>query len=419
MLTFRLGGPAVNEVDTVVIVSDFGQVEGGASSAALSTANLLAAAGINVRLLVGKGYPESLNESIAVTSLEQEDLINHPQQAKAAVRGLWNPGTRRALQEALADVERDGALVHTHSWTKILSPSLFQAVGDTGLPHLVTLHDYFSICPNGNYYRFDVETICDRVPMSGKCVLTNCDARSYSHKLWRVARHSFQTAAGFPVDLAGVIAVSDFSLELIGGFLDDRVPRYVLPNPISVGESASCLPSSGGYFLYAGRLSREKGWRIAVEASRMAGADLVIAGDGPQASQVAGTPGVRHVGWLDTDTLREYMRGARALVVPSLVPETQGLAVLEAAERGLPAIVPSGTAMAAQIGEGGGGVVFRNGDAQSLAAAMNLLLSNGGLSDQLGRQAREQVLCNALTPNRYVDKLLDIYNHAFKASIRR
>ena len=62
----------------------------------------------------------------------------------------------------------------------------------------------------------------------------------------------------------------------------------------------------GGPFVVAGRLSAEKGVAVALEAARLAGVPIVIAGEGPLSDSLATRfPEARFVGLLGRDELGE------------------------------------------------------------------------------------------------------------------
>jgi len=73
--------------------------------------------------------------------------------------------------------------------------------------------------------------------------------------------------------------------------------------------------------------------------------------------------------------------------VPTIVPETFGLAVVEAAACGTPAIVAKGAGGAPEIVETSGGGVIYDGDAE-LVAAIRRLTGDPSMRSRLGALAR-------------------------------
>ena len=63
-------------------------------------------------------------------------------------------------------------------WTKALSSSVFDVAFKMNFKVVLTLHDYFTACPNGGYFDYKENKICKRKPLSWKCIKCNCDSNS-------------------------------------------------------------------------------------------------------------------------------------------------------------------------------------------------------------------------------------------------
>jgi glycosyltransferase involved in cell wall biosynthesis len=106
---------------------------------------------------------------------------------------------------------------------------------------------------------------------------------------------------------------------------------------------------NGGYAMFIGRLSWCKAPDIAVEASRMAGVDLAIAGtlhDEPanppgwneRVAHLLSRPGIRRIGVVRGERKLTLIGGARALLMPLRWEEPFGLVMIEAMLCGTPVI---------------------------------------------------------------------------------
>jgi glycosyltransferase involved in cell wall biosynthesis len=120
--------------------------------------------------------------------------------------------------------------------------------------------------------------------------------------------------------------------------------------------------------------------------------ELRIAGTGPIEGdlkrQAAGLSNVRFEGLLGGVELARLFQGARAVVVPSLFPETFGYVVLEAFAVGTPVIVHRvGGALEETGVESGGGLGYRS-DAE-LSEAIQRLVTDDNLRDRLSSRGRE------------------------------
>ncbi|HZI90162.1 MAG TPA: glycosyltransferase family 4 protein [Thermoleophilaceae bacterium] len=164
--------------------------------------------------------------------------------------------------------------------------------------------------------------------------------------------------------------------------------------------------------LFVGRLEREKGLTVLLEAWRhadMAGsARLAVAGDGPLAAAVSRAgDGVRGLGHVGAAELPALYAAADLLVLPSIrtgtFVEPWGLVVNEAMLQSTPVIASDavGAAAGGLVGDGTTGFTFPAGDARALAARLNALEATPELRQSLGVAAREAAL--ALTPDAWAE----------------
>ena len=120
----------------------------------------------------------------------------------------------------------------------------------------------------------------------------------------------------------------------------------------------------GTYALVASRLAPEKGVEVAIEACRIAGVDLVVAGDGPHPLP---RDSARFVGRVDRAELERLRARAALAIVPSRSHETYGLAAVEAMAAGVPVVASSIGALQAIVDEDG---LVPPNDAHALADAI-------------------------------------------------
>lgn len=362
----------------IVIVNDFGYVDGGASAVALNTATLLSREGYEVTFFCGEGpvAPELQNSNAHVICIGDYSINSDPLRVHAAMHGIWNIHAYHELRNLLQQNEYNDALVHIHTWTKVLSSSIFKAAADTGHKTILTVHDYFSVCPNGGFYNYQTQSICSLVPMSPACRKCNCDKRSVAQKKWRVIRQCTQDRWIRSNPSIHYAFVSEFCRDVLVPYLNSVYPYHVLRNPISHLELEDVSPEKD-VFLYIGRVVPEKGVDLFCEAIRSIGAKgLVIgAGDSLQELKEHYSDCVSFKGWLQIQEMRDCGIGhARALVMPSRWYEAAGLVPLQVLEWGIPCVVPDKCAASTYIESGVNGYVFRTGDVEDLKDKLRKLL---------------------------------------------
>jgi glycosyltransferase involved in cell wall biosynthesis len=401
---------------SVVVVNDFATITGGSDRVALAEAVGLAGRGHRVTLIAGHGEPdpELLDAGVEVLLTGQQTTLANPNRLRAAAQGVWNRTAAALVRDALARADRAHAVIHLHGFIKVLSPSVVRAAVRSGLPTVATLHDYSVACPNGGWFNYQTNQICHLDPMSARCVATHCDARAYSHKLWRVGRQAVQQrVGGMPAGVGQLIAPSRSAAEIVGSLLAPGTAITVLSNPVSVSQMGPADVAGNAPFVMLGRLQHDKGGVLLAQAARTAGVRAVFVGEGADAGPIQrANPDAELTGWLDPGRVRAVVRGARAVVNASLIYETQGLTLLEAAAEGVPAIVSDASVAREAVEDERTGLWFRAGDPDDLAQKLSALHRNPELAARLGRAAYERFWAHPPDLSSHLDQLERIYRGA-------
>lgn len=363
-------------VRTVVVVNDFGHVNGGAAQVAISSAKNLAARGLRVIYLSAVEPIESTLRDAGVECITtgQADILRSGSRLSAVTQGIWNSSAAAILRGTLSSLNRSDSVVHIHGWSKALSASVFRAALDSGIECVHTLHDYFSACPNGGFYDYQADRICTKRALGMQCISTNCDSRSYSHKLWRVARQVVARRTAFSNDgVRNVISLSSLARAALAPYFDKAVTWYDVRNPVICHAAERTRAEDNDDLVFLGRLSPEKGVNVFLEAARKQALPAVVVGDGPLLEGLSTQyPEARFLGWQDAAGVDRVLRSARALVFPSRWYETFGLTVLEALGYGLPVVVSDACA-AADFVTPENGWLFPDGDVDALAGLLSRL----------------------------------------------
>lgn len=284
---------------------------------------------------------------------------------------IWNRSVYRELRDL---VRRERPLVaHFHNTFPLVSPAAYYAVRKEGVPVVQTLHNYRLLCPDALFFRDG--RVCEDclgkvVPWPG--VVHACYRGSRSASGGVATMLTAHRALGTwtrVVDL--YIALTEFARRKFvqGGIPAAKIvvkPNFLRPDP---GEGEG----KGGYFLFVGRLSHEKGIDVLLAAwKRLDGrAHLKIVGDGPLAPVIAEAVGQDRIEWLGSqpkDQVLTLMKDARALVFPSLWYEGFPMVIAEAYAVGLPVIASDLGSMSSLIDHKRTGMHFRPGDPKDLAA---------------------------------------------------
>lgn len=394
----------------IILVADHAYINGGQAKVSLESALGLSRRGHEVVLFaaVGPADPRLAAAGIRTVLLDQTDVTQARSLARFGVQWLWNAPAAARLQEVIGESEPRDTVVHVHAWAKALSPSIGPVLRGTAAPVVYTAHEYYLACPNGGFYDYPVAASCHRVPNGPACLAHNCDSRTYPRKLLRVARHALMRRTGLVEGIDAMITISRLQREVLAPYLPATTRYHDVPNPVDV-EPLGHRAGPPGDFVFVGRLSPEKGPGIFAEAARLAGARAVFAGDGPARAELeARYPDAAFLGWQNPDQVKQVLRGARALVFPSVWYEGQPLTVLESLALGTPVLVSDVCAGREAVRHGESGLWFRSNDPRSLADAMGHL-TNDATALRMGRAAYDLFWADPLTLDRHLDGLERVY----------
>lgn len=405
-------------IKTVVIVGDFGCVEGGAIKVAQDTAIILKNAGLNVIYFccVAPVSKNLIDNGIKIVCTNQTDILNEKNKIKGVLRGINNKRASEYFKELLISLNPAETIIHVHSWTKAVSSSIFKVAKKAGFKVAVTVHDYFLVCPNGALYNYVKNEICTLKPMSFKCKICNCDARSYPQKLFRLVRQKKQNKNIIKNDCVNYIFISEFSqreFEKRNNKLpDDR--KYFLQNPIEIPLNRErILCEENSEYLFIGRVTKGKGIIQFCEAVVKCNVSATVIGDGDLKEQLQNQyPQVKFVGWKSQKEIGMYLRKGRCLIFPSLWYETFGLVTLETMAYGIPVICTSTCASSDFIQDGKTGFLC-SGNVNSLAESIektkdNELIKNFSINTFQNFDAK------SLCKDSYLKKLIAIYESILK-----
>jgi glycosyltransferase involved in cell wall biosynthesis len=217
------------------------------------------------------------------------------------------------------------------------------------------------------------------------------------------------------------IALSEFSRNK---YIEGGLPaEKIVVKPNCIHEDPGVGDGGGGYALFVGRLTREKGIGTLLAAwKRLDGRiPLKIVGEGPMAAETArtasGIPGVELLGRQPLEAVYALMGEATVVVFPTEWYETFGRVIIEAYAKGTPVVASDIGAVTELIDSGRTGLLFRCGDAEDLAAKVSYLLDRPAEMAAMRREARAEFEAK-YTSARNGELLREIYGLAVNGNGR-
>jgi glycosyltransferase involved in cell wall biosynthesis len=329
---------------------------------------------------------------------------------QGAIDTLWSRRTRAEVAMLLHRERPD--VIHVHNTLPLISPSIYWAAAEAGIPVVQTLHNFRLMCPQAMLLREGrpCETCVGRAPWAA--VQHACYRGSRVQTAVLSSMLVLHRSLGTYADkVARYVALNDFcrSKFIQGGLPPEKI--VVKPNFV---EDPSVGDDLRQGLLFVGRLSPEKGVTALAEAARtLPGGALKVVGSGPAGGVLQAIAGVACLGPLPSGEVTREMKSAIALVLPSIWYENFPRTLVEAYACGLPVIASRIGALADLVDDGVTGLLAAPNDAADLASKMRWALDHPDQMAAMGRAARSAYE-KQYTPAINLAQMLAIYEQAVR-----
>lgn len=311
-------------------------------------------------------------------------------------------------------------IAHIHLFMGGLSSSILKALKEKNIPIVHTAHDYRLICPN--YLLLDQNNkICEKCK-GGKyynCVIHKCSEDNYIQSTILSIDSYYRKYFSNPIDIIDkFIFVSEFSknkhIEFEPKFRQKSIVLFNFNKDINSIEMTKT--EKGNYFLFIGRLSREKGLITLLNAfENINNFQLKIAGDGPLRDlverRVLENTNIEYLGYRNKDEIKSLIDNAYFIVIPSECYENNPMTIIETFSLGKPVIGSKLGGIPELVEDGGNGFLFEYGNKESLKETILK-------ADKVDKIQYEKMCTVALEyaenhfqPKQYYETLTNIYKN--------
>ena len=384
----------------VLLIHDYGTATGGAELQMLTLRKQLRERGHDARLFAS-------TVSLIPAPFEAEYGCRGASGRKQAALQTMNPWARRELRRVLEDFRPD--VVHVRMFLWQLSPAILPLLD--GYPCLFHVATYKCICPTG-FKLLPDQSQC-KYPAGTACLRQRC----VTPQTWVLSMTQLVLFRRWKRVFGATVALSHHMKAVLEE--NGLGPIKVIHN--GVPARASRPPLAGNPVVgYAGRLSREKGVGVLLRAfasvrSRVPAVRLLIAGDGPDAGKLHGLagslglePSISWLGHLSRENMEREFERVWVQAAPSLWNEAFGNVATEAAMRGTAVVCTATGGLAEIVVDGTTGFHVPLGDEAQLAAALEKIVSNKQLAEEMGLAGRQRALAE-FSENSSISKLLQLY----------
>jgi glycosyltransferase involved in cell wall biosynthesis len=312
----------------------------------------------------------------------------------AATKVVWNRAVHKELRRLIRRTRPD--IAHFENTFPLVSPAAYYACHAERLPVVQTLRNFRMVCPSGLLYRNG--KICEDclgrwTPWPG--ILHGCyrgNRLGTAAVAAMIATH--RTIGTWHKHVDAYIALNAFvrAKYIQAGLAAEKLhinPNFLTSDPGPGG-------GEGGYALFAGRLSPEKGIETLVAAWDDLASELPlkILGDGPQSNRVAEAtarhPSIEWLGWRPVEDVLDLIGGAKFVVVPSVCYESFNRTQLEAFAKGTPVVASRQGSMQAIVEHQRTGLLFTPNDPNDLVRQVRWLLKSPATYERMRLAARAE-----------------------------
>lgn len=330
---------------------------------------------------------------------------------------FYNHNAVKKLDNLLKAEKPD--IVHLHNIYHQLSPAIINVIKKHSIPVVMTLYDYKIVCPN--YQLFSQGKICMSCK-GGKyynCLVKKCSKNSYSKSFLAMAEayiHNSALKTYHNVDK--FLASSNYMKKTCSefGIPADKIITFnnfveIPPTPIKSNNSKS-------YFLYFGRLAKEKGLNTLITTFKNLDQQLLIVGSGPEYVSLKSSiikkniSNIKLLGLKQGSELQEIINNAKAILVPSIWPENFSCSILEAMALKKVVIASKVGGTPEIIKHNHTGFLFELNNSEELTQIINNL-ENHNL-EEIGQNAKNRVL--KLNKQDHGKNILKIYQSTINAN---
>ncbi|MCX6267607.1 MAG: glycosyltransferase family 4 protein [Bacteroidetes bacterium] len=394
----------------ILLINNVHYNRGGADKVYLNTGRLMAEHGHKVSYFAINN-PENLPSEYSRYFLSNPDFKHQSVFAKlkSFPRYFFSGEAQRNLQQLIT--EQKPALAHIHLlYGGGLTSSILPVLKKNKIPVVLTIHDYKLLCPvltlmdnsfniceqcAGGNYAHCILKLCNQITLSTDKNLFN--SLIFSSESW--FRDIFYHYNRY---VSRYIFVSEFSRNIHARYKPFFAAKsQVLFNFIDFSDKEKPIHARGDYYLFFGRLSKEKGILTLLDAfSEMQDSKLLIIGNGELAADIQTyitghqTQNITLLGYKTGEELKSYISGSRFVMLPSQWYENNPLSVIEAFRLGKPVLGASIGGIPELVKEGETGYLFNPGSVMSI------------------RQAVEKA--NAITDQEYAELSHNSYEFAFR-----
>lgn len=327
----------------ILSINNFHYLFGGASVVYFNTSELLRSKGHEV-LNFSTHNDNNLGSSNSEFFAKNQNFRNTNFLSKflGAKNYIYNRDAQNKLENLIQKYNPE--IAHIHLFYGGLTSSILKTLKKYNIPSVISVHDYRLLCP-ANAFLNSENDICEKC--KNKCFYQCSQYKCLENNFFYSTILSLEayTRKYFIDPLEYInhfIFVSEFSRNKHIEFDKRYSTKSTHIYNFNILNDKNPSNTKGEYFLYYGRLSKEKGISTLLIAAEKTGIKLKIAGTGPLKEEVENyclnSSNIEYVGHRSGEELINLIRSASFIIVPSEWYENNPMTIIEAYSLGKPVI---------------------------------------------------------------------------------
>jgi glycosyltransferase involved in cell wall biosynthesis len=349
------------------------------------------------------------NEQVMEYKVNNTLITSFWQKVRVMLNTVYSFSQYKLIKRILSETSPD--LVHVHNYFPLISPAVFYACKKMNIPVVHTLHNYRAVCPTA-LLMYGGE-ICEKSLQGSawwavtKRVYRNSFIGSFTltimveiHKkigTWQVKVDRFIALTEFARNKYAAAGWPERKITVKANFTEDFYDQKLQ------------LVNRGGYALFIGRLSEEKGINTLFTAWKDISFLINVIGEGDVDEPVETS--IKLLGRKAKEDVISLIKSSRFIVVPSICYEGFPMAIVEAFSCGTPVICSRIGSMEEIVNDGVTGLHFEAGNSADLVEKVKWMVEHPDEARQMGENARNEYLAK-YTPQKNYEILMDIYQQA-------
>lgn len=383
----------------ILLVNNYGYPRGGAETIFLNTGELLKSKGHQV-ILFSRFVNANQNNKINFSIKDSQFFFNR----------FYSFAAKRKISEIIESSNPD--IIHLNNIIGGITFSILPEIKKRKIPVLMTIHDFRMLCPVGIFINGN-KIICEKCKVRKyyNCILNKCNPNG-------LLKNIMITSESYLRDL--FLPHEKYIDKYI--FVSNSTKKKFLEYHPNLNSKSEVLYNfttifnkeiiRGDYFLFVGRLDREKGLKTLISVFKeLTQHKLIIIGRGELENEIKNldSPNIKFLGFKKGKELEDLIINSHFVIIPSECFENLTMAGVEALSMSKPIIVSNLGGLMELVDNENNGFLFEAGSIESLKKAIQ---KSANLPDEeyykLSKNAFNFALKN-FNPDNFYNRLIIIY----------